>query len=60
MAVNNVVEMVELNERVKKVETPEDAVNIIKEYERILREKRKGVIVVAFYQGKIFKRFKEK
>ena len=60
MAVNNVVEMVELNERVKKVETPEDAVNITKEYEKILREKRKGVIVVAFYQGKIFKRFKEK
>ena len=60
MAVNNVVEMVELNERVKKVETPEDAVNIIKEYEKILREKRKGVIVVAFYQGNIFKRFKEK
>ena len=60
MAVNNVVEMVELNERVKILETPEDAVNIIKEYEKILREKRKGVIVVAFYQGKIFKRFKEK
>ena len=60
MAVNNVVEMVELNERAKKVEKPEDAVGIIKEYEKIHLEKRKDVIVVAFYQGKIFKRFKEK
>ena len=60
MAVNNVVEMVELNETAKKVEKPEYAIDIITEYEKILREKTKCVIVVAFYQGKIFKRFKEK
>ena len=49
MAVNSGVEMVELNERAKKVEKPEDAVDIIKQYEKILREKQKDVIVVAFY-----------
>ena len=30
------------------------------EYEEVLRVKRQGIIVVAFYQGQIFKRFEEK
>ena len=46
--------------RTDKVEKLEDAAGIIKEYEEILPAKRKGIIAVAFYQGKIFKRFKEK
>ena len=32
----------------------------MKEYEENLRTKRKGIIAVAFHQGKIFKSFKEK
>ena len=38
----------------------EDPVDIIKKYEEILRTKRKGIISVAFHQGKVFKRFKGK
>ena len=49
-----------LNELVKKVQKPEEAANIIKQYEEILRTKRKSIVAVAYYQGKIFKRFKEK
>ena len=60
MAINNTVEIEELNERAEKVEKPENAVNIIMEYEEILRAKKKGIIMVTFYQGKIFKRFKGK
>ena len=60
MAINNIVEIEELNERVEWVEKPEDAADIIREYEGILRAKEKGIIMVAFYQGKIFKCFKEK
>ena len=60
MTINNTVEIEELNERAERVEKPEDASGIIKKYEEILRAKRKGIIVVAFYQGKIFKRFKER
>ena len=60
MAINNAVEIEELNKRAERVEKPEDAADIIREYEEILRAKKKGIIVVAFYQGKIFKRFKEK
>ena len=57
---NNAVEIDEIDERADKVEKPEDAADIIKQYEEILRAKRKGIIVVAFYQGKIFKHSKEK
>ena len=59
MAINNAVEIEELNKRAKRLEKPEDAADIIKEYKEILCAKRKGLILVAFYQGKIFKRFKE-
>ena len=60
MAINNTVEIEELNKRAKKVEKPEDAVNIIMEYEEIRRAKKKEIIMVAFYREKNFKRFKEK
>ena len=60
MATNNAIEIEELNERAEKVEKPEDAVHMIMEYEEIIRVKKKGIIMVAYYQGKIFKRFKEK
>ena len=60
MGINNVVEIEEVHKRAEKVEKPEDAVNIIMEYEAILRAKKKRIIMVAYYQGKIFKRFKEK
>ena len=42
------------------MEKPEEAADIIKEYEQILRIKRKGIIVVAFHQGKVFKCLKKK
>ena len=60
MATNNAVEIEEVNDRPERVEKPEDAIHIIMEYEEILRAKKKGIIMVAYYQRKIFKRFKEK
>ena len=58
--INNAVEMEDLNELAEKVEKPEDAADIIKQQEQILRIKRNGIISAAYYQGKISKRFKEK
>ena len=52
--INNAIEIDNLNELAEKV------ANIIKQYEEILRTKRKGIISVAYYQGKLFKRLKEK
>ena len=60
IAINNAVEIEELNELAEKVQKPEDAADIIKQYEEILRAKSKGIISVACYQGKLFKCFKEK
>ena len=51
---NDTIETEELNERAEKVDKPEDAANIIKEYEEIFRMKRKGIITVAYYQRKVF------
>ena len=52
--------MEDLNELAEKVQKPEEAADIIKQYEEILRTKRKGIVSVVYYQGKIFKGFKEK
>ena len=60
ITINSSVEMDDLNELGEKVEKPEDAANIIKQNEEILRTKRKIIISVVYCQGKLFKRFKEK
>ena len=58
--INNAIEADNLNKLAEKVQKPEDAADIIKQYEEILFTKRKGIISVAYYQGKLFGRFKEK
>ena len=60
LANNDTIETEELNEKTRKVEKPEDAADVIKEYEEILHTKRKGIISVAYHQGKMFSRFWEK
>ena len=52
--------MEDLNELPEKVQKSKEAADIIKQYKEILRTKRKGIVSVVYYQGKIFKRFKEK
>ena len=48
---NDTSEMEELNEKADKVEKPEDAATIIKEYEGLIRTK-KGFISISYHQGK--------
>ena len=57
---NDTTETGELNEKADKVKKPEDAVDISKKNEEILRTKRKGIISVAHHQGKVFSRFRQK
>ena len=59
ITINNAVEIDEINKLADKVEKPEHAANIIKEYEETFRTKKKGIIAAAFHQGKLFKRSKE-
>ena len=60
ITINDVIETEELNEKAEKVEKPEDEAEIIKQYEKILRTKRKGIISVVYHQGKVFSQFWEK
>ena len=60
MIISEVAESKELNEEAEKMQEHEKAVMIIKQYEDIIKTKKKGITNVAYYQGKVFKRFKEK
>ena len=53
------VDTEELNEPADKVENFEDIVIIVKEYEDIIRTKKK-TLCIAYHQGKVFRRFTEK
>ena len=57
---SNTVETKELNEQTEKINKLEDAAELIKWYEEILKTKREGIASIAYYQGKIFSRFREK
>ena len=56
----DIIETEELNEKADKVEKPEDVAAIIKQYEDIIRTKKKNIIFIAYHQGKVFKIFKDK
>ena len=60
MVINDVVETDELNKKAEEVQNPEEAVEVIQEYENIIRIKKKGIICLACCQGKVFKMFKDK
>ena len=60
MTIDEVLECEDLNKDAEKVQDPEEAATIIKRYEDIIKTKNKGIINVAYHQGQVFKRFKEK
>ena len=60
MIINEVVEFEDLNKEAEEIQDPEKAAEIIKRYEDIIKTKKKGIIKVAFHQGKVFRRFKQK
>ena len=60
MVNNDMIETEELNEKTNRVEKPKDAATVIKQYEDIIRTKKKNIISIAYHQGKVFKGFKDK
>ena len=54
------IESEELIKKVQEVEDPEKAAELIQECERIIWTNKKGIIWIAYHQGKIFKKFKDK
>ena len=60
MVVNDVVKTQELNKKSEEVQKREEPVEIIQQCEDIIRTKKKRTIHIAYYQGKVFKKFKDK
>ena len=60
MTIDEIAEFENLNKEAEEVQDPEEAAKIIKQYEDIIKTKKKGMINVAYHQGQVFKRFKEK
>ena len=58
--IDEVLECEDLNKEAEVVQDSERAAEIIKRYEDIIKTKNKGIINVAYHQGQVFKRFKEK
>ena len=59
MTIDEIAEFDDLNKEAEKIQDPEKAADIIKQYEDIIKSKNKGIINVAYHQGQVFKRFKE-
>ena len=60
MTIDEIVEFDDPNKEAQEIQDPEKAAEIIKQYEDIIKTKNKGIINVAYHQGQVFKRFKEK
>ena len=60
IVINEVVETDELNKQAEEVQDLQEAAKVIQKYEYIIRTKNKGVISIAYHQGKAFKKFKDK
>ena len=60
MTIDEIVEFGDPNKEAEEIQDPEKAAEIIKRYEDIIKTKNKGIINVAYHQGQVFKRFKEK
>ena len=48
MVNNDIIETDELNKKAGEVQKPEDAAAVIKQYEEIIRTKKKGTITIAY------------
>ena len=60
MIVNEVAESDQLNKKAEELQKPEDAADLIKQYESIIWTTKKRIINIAFHQGKVFKKYKDK
>ena len=58
--INEVVEPEEWNEKAEEIQKSEEAAEVIKQFEYIIKTKKKEIISIAYYQRKVFKRVKEK
>ena len=60
LVMNDTIKGDELTRKAREVEDPEKAAEMIQECERIIRTKKKDIIRIAYHQGKVFKKSKDK
>ena len=60
LLINEMTECNELTIKVQEVEDSEKTAELIQECESIIRKKKKGIIRIAYHQGMVFKKFKNK
>ena len=60
MIIDEVAEFEDLNKEAEEIHDPEKAAEIIKRYEGIIKTEKNEIINVAFHQGQVFKRSREK
>ena len=48
--INEVVESEELDKKAEQIQESEEAAEVIKQYEYIIKMKKKGIISIAYYQ----------
>ena len=53
-------ENTDMQEKVNGCKTNEDAVNAIQEFEQIIQNKKSDIVWLAYYQGQILQKFKER
>ena len=58
--INKAVESEELNREADEVQDPVKAAKVIQEYEKIIKMKKKGIVSIAYHQGRVFKKFKDR
>ena len=56
---NENINTADLNKREDRVKDYEDAMNIIKEYEDIIKTNKRNIMFSAYQEGKVFRKFKE-
>ena len=54
------IESEELIKKIEEAEDPEKAAELTQDCESIIRTNKKGITRIAYHQGKIFKKFKDK
>ena len=58
--IGKVLESKDLNKDAEEVQDLERAGEIVRRYDDIIKTKKNGIINVAYHQGQVFKKFKEK
>ena len=58
--VDEVLAFEDLNKEAEEIQDPEKEAEIIKRHKNNIKTNKKGIINVAYHQGQVMKRFKEK